>query len=81
MPIYKITHLSNGIAGDGTILDGDDDIWMGQCNNLGQGNWQSLTQPATYRKQSHSPSPGSEMSSNKWVCSNLMSMAIQTPAC
>ncbi len=48
MPIYKITHLSNGIAGDGAISDGDDDIWMGQCNNLGQGNWQSLAQPATY---------------------------------
>ena len=73
MPIYRIPHPSDSIMGDSTISDGDDEIWMGPCSNLGQGNWRLLPQPSTNRKRSRSPSLGSEMSSSKRVGDNLTS--------
>ena len=65
MPIYRIGHLSSVSVNDGTVSDGDDNVWMGSRGDIAQGQWRSLFAPSENRKQLHLPSNDSDGSSNK----------------
>ena len=42
MPIYRIGHLSSVSVNDGTVSDGDDNVWMGSRGDIARGQWRSL---------------------------------------
>ena len=39
MPIYRFPNPNKKTADSGSILDGDDEIWMGQRSNISHGGW------------------------------------------
>ncbi|KAF9503537.1 hypothetical protein BS47DRAFT_1369462 [Hydnum rufescens UP504] len=55
MPIYKFPHITNIPATEGSISDGDDDIWMGSHDLISKSTWRLIYNPVKSCKQSHSP--------------------------
>src|SRR5260370_1765014 len=45
MPIYKFPHVTSSLVVEGLIADGDDKIWMGQCDLISKGAWRSTYNP------------------------------------
>ena len=65
MPIYKFSHLSVYLDLEGSISDGDDDIWMGSRENTSKGAWRLIHTATEGRKRSWSPSVTSDSSNKK----------------
>ncbi len=56
MPLYRFSHLSESPDINGSISDGDNDIWMGQRDSISNGAWRLIDASPNCRKRSRSPS-------------------------